>query len=330
MKKILTLLALLSLNLAINAQNPFEQFGHKGKVLTATNGRFNEFHDLDSVVQIGSVLLDVNKLVIIGDAPIDTVSYMPSPTVISRWLSPDPLSEKYLSFSPYNFVLNNPIIFTDPDGRDVNLGNLYEKDDEGKYKYAAQILAFELFAKTKSGQQFLKDRAQKGFEFKAVYLKSASFTSDEGGSLSGKIDANFKVTDLDNYEGREGQVGADGLTEAEIKDNGKLSVTYHIDNGSSELKEPLSENGYNILNKTDTYLHEVFIHGASKEKNFLNGNYKNVGRITPAGHLEHTRDFIQKSPYYQIAPSALQSYNRLLKLKYSDEEIWKKFIYHGN
>ncbi|WP_276733703.1 RHS repeat domain-containing protein [Chryseobacterium carnipullorum] len=37
---------------------------------------------------------------------------------ISLWLSPDPLAEKYPCWSPYNYTFNNPIIYTDPDGRD--------------------------------------------------------------------------------------------------------------------------------------------------------------------------------------------------------------------
>ncbi len=117
MKKLLTLIALLSLYQGTNAQNPFEQFGHKGRILTATNGRFNEFHDLDSVVQIGSIMLHVHKNIIVGYAQTDTTNYMPSPTVISRWLSPDPLSEKLYSQSPYSFSLNNPVLFVDPDGQ---------------------------------------------------------------------------------------------------------------------------------------------------------------------------------------------------------------------
>ncbi len=42
--------------------------------------------------------------------------YNPS---VSRWLSVDPLAEKYTSFSPYNFTLDNPVGLVDFDGRSV-------------------------------------------------------------------------------------------------------------------------------------------------------------------------------------------------------------------
>ncbi|PWG77914.1 polymorphic toxin type 44 domain-containing protein, partial [Pararcticibacter amylolyticus] len=43
--------------------------------------------------------------------------------VVGRFTTMDPLTNKYASFTPYNYTFNNPVRFIDPDGRDTALYN---------------------------------------------------------------------------------------------------------------------------------------------------------------------------------------------------------------
>jgi hypothetical protein len=103
----------------IQAGNPFAKFGSKVKIATLSKGKYLEFHDLDSIVIIGTIRWHVYKNKIVGDIIIDSINpdARPIGDAAGLWISPDPLSEEFPSWSPYSFSFNNPIRFVDPDGR---------------------------------------------------------------------------------------------------------------------------------------------------------------------------------------------------------------------
>lgn len=119
LKKILLLSLCLVILKFSKAQNPYESLGIKEvEVLTLSNGKYNEFFNNDTLVRIGSIMLNTitNKVVSFVDK--DSIEYDTGfePQLVSRWVTQDPLAEKYYEWSPYVYTYNNPILYIDPTG----------------------------------------------------------------------------------------------------------------------------------------------------------------------------------------------------------------------
>ena len=91
--------------------------------------------------------------------------------VIGRTWQLDPHAENYFSLSPFSWVANNPLLFTDPDGRDITF-YIWEGDEKKKVGFGDLDTniqkALEAFAKTEVGNQFLGQFANKGDKIGSV------------------------------------------------------------------------------------------------------------------------------------------------------------------
>ena len=129
MKKVFLIISLSFLACSVQAQDIFKKHGFEKEPLTLSKGRYEEVFTNKEIVQIGSVLLNTktNKVIKFLDEETEETSFKAEHS--SRWLSPDPLAEKYPWISPYAFCFNNPVKYIDPDGRDAMLVGSGTRED---------------------------------------------------------------------------------------------------------------------------------------------------------------------------------------------------------
>jgi hypothetical protein len=146
-KQLMLLLTICTFACTAKAQEyqPYKEIGKKVKVLTLSNGKYDEFFDYKDIQRIGSVMFNIRTKKIVKLLNADSIfKKFSNNSSASRWYSPDPLSDKFSSFSPYNFVENNPINRIDPDGRESTSTHtdkngkvlaVYNDNDLGVYKH---------------------------------------------------------------------------------------------------------------------------------------------------------------------------------------------------
>ena len=205
---------------------------------------------------------------------------------LGRWLTTDPLSEKYYGLSPYVYCGNNPLNMIDPDGREVR--GITKQDAQNFRNDIYKVLADDKFANVRT----LIDI--KGKTFKSIdagklssAMEGLTLTDDESAyitMITGAINSKdvYKVEyvsgEYTSSEGAKAFVNhmnkelGEGIGDKMVTPDGKLSSAW-IRNSGDGLNVPTQNGSHSFIGgslqgseRAVTSGHEVFGHGIPAAK----------------------------------------------------------------
>ncbi|UKB86356.1 RHS repeat-associated core domain-containing protein [Chryseobacterium sp. MEBOG06] len=136
---------------------------------------------------------------------------------LGRWGAMDAMSEKYSSWSPYNYAINNPVMVIDPDGNDI------QPLSEAQQAFKNYVATMSTGTETSGGNIFT------GFNF------SGFGTDDWIRGLDGKWRYDANITTLEKAMR---MAGIDGFAK-----NGTIFSNVSVDGGSISAYARLNEGG---------------------------------------------------------------------------------------
>jgi len=229
-------------------------------------------------------------------------------TRLGRWMSCDPLQGKYPDFSPYNFTLDNPILFIDPDGRIVTI------KDVGALKAVLGTLS----AAEVSRIIINKDGT---LSIKAITGPNSRNLTNLQTLIDSKVNHNFMTSD--NYESKVGNV--------KLPDNvyGRtvLPASDHADGTPESIISP-DDDVYIVIRPNteagavDVTAHEAYGHAVLAERKRKGEKVNHSHNYDPVTMKDKNEDFGKQA--WPAIGEARKNYKENSQNKEANAEMDKK------